>query len=301
MNVRGLIKGLIKGYHLSNKRGLIPHPTTISRLCIFARVRGSWDEEETCPKVSPLTLTGVTKGPRNKKQQRMVEVEAEPVEDHDLREMEAIPEQIPIEEEEEMHFRMSPLSHTYPDMTENFLEQAKSSRIGEWNTKILEMLRTMKKDMEEKEHKWEKQHQFKEELLKAEFRRKEQLFKQTLRQREEEWREGMNRREKEMGEKVKACLEAFYNNQFRRDEEGLTILKKREVEMEGNMLKKIQAFKYLYKEQFKEFGKLMKDKDKELEDNDVYRIKIWHESLDLINKNLSEILGCISEVEKIVN
>ena len=67
MNVGGLIEGSIRGYHLSNIRGLIPHPTTISRLWIFAGVRGSWDEEETCPKVSPLTLTGVTKGPRKKK------------------------------------------------------------------------------------------------------------------------------------------------------------------------------------------------------------------------------------------
>ena len=111
----------------------------------------------------------------------------------------------------------------------------------------------------------------------------------------------MNIREKEMGEKMKAGLEAFYNNQFRRDEEVLTILRKREVEMEGNMLKNIQAFKYLYKEQFKEFGKLMKDKDTELEDNDVYRRKIWHESLNLINKNLSDMLGCISKLERTMN
>ena len=66
MNVGCLIEGSIKGYHLSNKRGLIPHPGTISRLCILAGVRGLWDEEETCPKASPLTLTGVTKGPKNK-------------------------------------------------------------------------------------------------------------------------------------------------------------------------------------------------------------------------------------------
>ena len=45
------------------------------------------------------------------------------------------------------------------------------------------------------------------------------------------------------GKKMKAGLEAFYNNQFRRDEEVLTILKKRETEIKGNMLKKIQAFK----------------------------------------------------------
>ena len=45
----------------------------------------------------------------------------------------------------------------------------------------------------------------------------------------------------------------------------------------------------------------MKDRDKELEDNDVYRRKIWHEILDLINKNLSNMLGCISELGKTVN
>ena len=86
-----------------------------------------------------------------------MEVEAELVEDHDHIEMEAIPEQIPPIKEKKMHFRMSPLSHTYSDMTENFPEQAKSSRRGEGNAKIMEMLRTMKKDMEEREHKWEKQ------------------------------------------------------------------------------------------------------------------------------------------------
>ena len=76
MNVGGLIEGSIKGYHLSNKRGPIPRLTTISRLCIFARVRGSWGEKETCPKAYPVTLTGVIKGPRNKRQKGMVEVEA---------------------------------------------------------------------------------------------------------------------------------------------------------------------------------------------------------------------------------
>ena len=173
---------------MSNKRGLIPHLTTIRRLCIFSRVRGSFEEEETCPKVSPLTLPRVTKGPRNKKQKGMVEVEAEPAEENGNREMETIPEQIPPIEEEEMHFRMSPLSHYYPDTTMNFLEQAESSRRGEGNTEIMEMLKTMKKDMEEREHKWEKQQQFREEFLEADFRRKEQLFEQNLRQREEEWR-----------------------------------------------------------------------------------------------------------------
>ena len=122
-----------------------------------------------------------------------------------------------------------------------------------------------------------------------------------MKQKEEEWKKEMDRRKKELLKKMKAILEAFYNNQFNRDAELLTILRKREAEMEGNMLKKIEAFKYLYREQFKEFGRLIKERDKELEDNDVYRRKIWHESLDLINTNLSNMLSCISELESTVN
>ena len=130
MNVGCLIKGSIRGYYLSNKRGLIPHPVTINRLCILAGVRGSWDEEETCPKASPLTLRGVTRGPRNKKQQGIVELEAKPAEENDNREMESVPEQIPPAEEEEMPFRMSPMSPPGHEMREDFLELAESSRKG---------------------------------------------------------------------------------------------------------------------------------------------------------------------------
>ena len=38
-----------------------------------------------------------------------------------------------------------------------------------------------------------------------------------------------------------------------------------------------------------------------MEDNDVYMIKFWHESLDMINTNLSNMLSCISELESTVN
>ena len=157
MNVECLSEGPIRGYHLSNKRGLIPHPATISRLCILTRVRGSWDEEETCPKASPLTLMGVIKGPRNKKQKKIMELEAEPGEENDNKEMETIPEHIPPTEEEEMPFRMSPMSPLGPEMREDFLELAESSSKDVGNNEIMDMLRSIKKDMEEKEHKWVKQ------------------------------------------------------------------------------------------------------------------------------------------------
>ena len=156
INVGSLIEGFIRGYHLSNKRGLIPHPATISRLCILVGVKGSWEEEEVCPRVSPLTLTGLTKGPRNKKQKGIVEVEPEPTGGNDNREIKNFPEQTPTAEEEEIHYRMSPLSHSYPDMRENFPEPAENSRRNEGTAEIMDMLRSMKKEMEEREKKWER-------------------------------------------------------------------------------------------------------------------------------------------------
>ena len=67
LNAGAIIENSIMRYHEGNKRGLIPHQATITRLCMRAGVKGTWEEEEECPKVSPLTLTGVSKGPRNQK------------------------------------------------------------------------------------------------------------------------------------------------------------------------------------------------------------------------------------------
>ena len=49
------------------------------------------------------------------------------------------------------HCKMSPLSHSYPDMRENYSEPAESSRRNEGIGEILEMLISMKKEMEERE------------------------------------------------------------------------------------------------------------------------------------------------------
>ena len=122
MNIGILIEDSIKGYHHSNKRGLIPHPSTIAKLCLLAWVKGMLEEEEKCPRFSPLTLTGVTRGPKGKRQKEIMEVDAEaetvPTEKNETREMEAIPEGIHPAVEEEAHFRMSPLSHSYPKVQE---------------------------------------------------------------------------------------------------------------------------------------------------------------------------------------
>ena len=38
----------------------------ITKLCIQGGVNEEWEVEETYPRASPLTLTGVTKGPKNR-------------------------------------------------------------------------------------------------------------------------------------------------------------------------------------------------------------------------------------------
>ena len=57
-DVGEIIESCIRCFHKNVKRGLIPHPVTITRLCILAGVKWTWAEEETYTKVSPLTLTG---------------------------------------------------------------------------------------------------------------------------------------------------------------------------------------------------------------------------------------------------
>ena len=76
-SVGKIIENVILSYYRGSYRGLVPHPALITRLCILGGVEGDWEEEETCPKVSPLTLTGITKGPKNRGNEKKVEVEKE--------------------------------------------------------------------------------------------------------------------------------------------------------------------------------------------------------------------------------
>ena len=59
--------------------------------------------------------------------------------------------------------------------------------------------------------------------------------------------------------RIKTCMQAFYNNQFKRDAGLLNIMEEKEIEMENNMLRKIDGFKHIYKELFKEFERIMKE------------------------------------------
>ena len=84
-SVGKIIENSILSYYRGGYKGLIPHPTLISRLCILGGVQGDWEKEKNCPKTLPLTLTEITKVPKNRNRGRQVEVvreEEEPVEIH---------------------------------------------------------------------------------------------------------------------------------------------------------------------------------------------------------------------------
>ena len=89
----------------------------------------------------------------------------------------------------------------------------------------MEMLIAMKREMEERELKWERQQQIKEEFMEAAAMRKEQIWEENWRIREEEHKEELKKQEEKMMERIKTSMQAFYNNQFKRDADLLNILK----------------------------------------------------------------------------
>ena len=77
INVGKIIEKSILNYSESKYRGMIPHPTTITRLYIQGGVDEEWGTEKTYPRASPLTLTGITKGPKNRGKGKEKETEEE--------------------------------------------------------------------------------------------------------------------------------------------------------------------------------------------------------------------------------
>ena len=77
INVGKIIEKSILIYSKSKCKGLIPHPATITSFCLLGGVEEKWGKEETYPKASLLTLTGVTKGSKNIGNGKEIEVEEE--------------------------------------------------------------------------------------------------------------------------------------------------------------------------------------------------------------------------------
>ena len=77
INMGKIIEKSILGYYDRKCKGMIPHLATITKLCIQGGVEEEWEAEETYPRTSPLTLTGITKGPKNRGKGKEKEIEEE--------------------------------------------------------------------------------------------------------------------------------------------------------------------------------------------------------------------------------
>ena len=221
LNAGAIIENSIMRYHKGNKRGLIPHPATITKLCLRAGVKGTWEEEE-CPEVSPLTLTGVSKGTRNQKKKGVI-IEADSREENENARQEEDTLLVADQEEEDPKAHpegntfmfpedreqddrspidfSTPLASSPPIRNSDFREPGESSRGAQGNNQIMEMLSSSQKSMEEREEKWRLQQKFREEAYEVELKRRDQQWEEELNRQEEaeKKRSAMGRRNKQKG------------------------------------------------------------------------------------------------------
>ena len=94
--------------------------------------------------------------------------------------MEQIPEEAQLPVEDEVQSRISPVFQSPPHIRENFSEPAECSKGNTGNKEIMEMLVSMKTEMEEREIRSEQQQRIREEFLEADFRRRKQRWEQLL-------------------------------------------------------------------------------------------------------------------------
>ena len=86
-SVGKIIENSILSYSRGGYKGLIPHPALLTRLCILGGVEGHWEKEKNFPRTSPLTLTGITKGPKNRGKEREAKVAREEEERIEINQM----------------------------------------------------------------------------------------------------------------------------------------------------------------------------------------------------------------------
>ena len=250
INIGTIIENLIMRYHEGNKRGVMPHPATVTVLCLKAGVKGNWEAEEEVPVTSPLLLTGVSKGPRNQKKKGMLiktgeeapaagqeeENSGNPVGTNTFTRVDNEGQSEGSPMDFSFHLASSP-----PMQGRTFREQGESSRGTYENSSMMEALNAIKNKMEEREKEWRLQQEFREEV-----------YEKELKRRDQEWEEELQRRE-----------ERFESELQRREQEWEAELKRREEQMKG-----------VLQQQGEDFKKEMKERDRNL----LQKLKLSHEA-----------------------
>ena len=212
INIGTIIENSVMRYHEGNKRGVIPHPATITVLCLKAGVKGASETEEEVPLTSPLLLTGVSKGPQNQKKKGVLikTREEAPAARQEEENSENVVETNTFtfadnegqNEGSPMDFSF-PLASSPPRKNRTFREQGESSRGAQENNAVMEMLLSMQNRLEERENRWSTQQQFRDNTYEIELKRRDQQWEEELQRREERFESELKRREQEWEEELK--------------------------------------------------------------------------------------------------
>ena len=79
---------------------------------------------------------------------------------------------------------MSPFLNLSPDVREIHQEQVESSRQQSKNVELMEMLKVMREEMQERDRQLKIQLQLRDEYIEADLRRRDQYFDEVIRQRD---------------------------------------------------------------------------------------------------------------------
>ena len=250
INIGTIIENSIMRYHEGNKRGVIPHPATVTVLCLKAGVKGNWEAEEEVPLTSPLLQTGVSKGPRNQKKKGVLiktGEEAPAVGQKEENSGNPVGANTFTRADNEGQSEGSPMDFSFPLASSppmqgrTFREQGESSRGTYENSSMIETLKAIQNKMEERQKEWRLQQEFREEV-----------YEKELKRRDQEWEEELQRKE-----------ERFESELQRREQEWKAELKRREEQMKG-----------VLQQQGEDFKKEMKERDHNL----LQKLKLSHEA-----------------------
>ena len=240
INIGTIIENSIMRYHEGNKRGLIPHPATITILCLKAGVKGVWEEEEEVPLTSPLLLTGVSKGPRNQKKKGVLIKTREEApaarQEEENSENPAATNTFQFADNEgqnegsPMDFSF-PLASSPPMQNRTFKEQGESSRGAQENNSIMEMLISIQSRMEEREKRWSIQQKFREDTYEVELKRRDQQWKEELQRREERFESELKSREKKWEDEISRREEHLKKIMEQKEEEFRKEMEKRDKDL----------------------------------------------------------------------
>ena len=292
INIGAIIENSIMRYHDGNKRGLIPHPATVTILCLKAGVKGDWGTEEEVPLASPLVLTGVTKGPRNQKKKGVLIKTGEeaPTAGPEKENLEnpmgenTFPRAGNEEHDEGLPMDFSfPLASSPPRQSRTFGEQGESSRGANENQGIMELLLSIQRKMEEREQRLNIQQQFRDNTYETELKRRDQQMEEELQRREEKFEAELQRREQKFEKELQRR-----ENRFEAES------KRKEKEWEEKMKKKEEQVKEVLKQQGEDFKKDLEERDGKL----FQKLKLIHDAF--YNNQFrrdSEVLNIMKERE----